>query len=216
MSQVTGPGLQTNSEKVLQTIIFNAFVFCQVHYYCFITPHIFFPISENYLWFCRKLGFQMHIYIYDIDPYIYIYIWSIYYIINIINPCYNFFLNCDTIFLVYVWWEQVFNEINARKPDKINVLTGLFSNHLFLYVISFTSIAQVKKVKDPRPPPHRLLCENCSTMASSTLIKVICKVTLAFSPYPLSFHPFIPSFNGIRKVRKFLFKSEYEMLKLSI
>ncbi|KAH8939144.1 hypothetical protein BDL97_15G022200, partial [Sphagnum fallax] len=66
MSQVTGPGLQTNSEKVLQTIIFNAFVFC-----------------------------------------------------------------------------QVFNEINARKPDKINVLTGLFSNHLFLYVISFTSIAQV-------------------------------------------------------------------------
>ncbi|CAK9205637.1 unnamed protein product [Sphagnum troendelagicum] len=30
MSQVTGPGLQTNSEKVLQTIIFNAFVFCQV------------------------------------------------------------------------------------------------------------------------------------------------------------------------------------------
>ncbi|CAM6016725.1 unnamed protein product, partial [Sphagnum balticum] len=38
---------------------------------------------------------------------------------------------------------QVFNEINARKPDKMNVLTGLFSNYLFLYVISFTSIVQV-------------------------------------------------------------------------
>jgi hypothetical protein len=41
MSQVTGPGPQTNSEKVLQTIIFNSFVFCQVHYYFFITPYIF-------------------------------------------------------------------------------------------------------------------------------------------------------------------------------
>ncbi|XP_024395320.1 calcium-transporting ATPase 8, plasma membrane-type isoform X2 [Physcomitrium patens] len=37
---------------------------------------------------------------------------------------------------------QIFNEINARKPDAMNVFEGLYNNHLFLYVTLFTCIMQ--------------------------------------------------------------------------
>ncbi|CAK9233339.1 unnamed protein product [Sphagnum jensenii] len=45
------------------------------------------------------------------------------------------------IFNVFVFC-QVFNEINSRKPDDLNVLTGLLDNSLFLAVITFTVVVQ--------------------------------------------------------------------------
>ncbi len=55
---------------------------------------------------------------------------------------------------------------------------------------------------------HPTLIENPNSSSSSlqlnsSHIKIIREVTFFFTPYPLCFHPFIPSFSGIRKVRKF-------------
>ncbi|KAH7285103.1 hypothetical protein KP509_33G012900 [Ceratopteris richardii] len=42
---------------------------------------------------------------------------------------------------------QVFNEINARRMDELNVFTGLWNNKVFLYVILFTVVVQVLLVE---------------------------------------------------------------------
>jgi hypothetical protein len=49
--------------------------------------------------------------------------------------------------------EQVFNEINSRKPDDLNVLTGLLDNSLFLAVLTFTVVVQVRSLTS--------LAQNC-------------------------------------------------------
>ncbi|KAG6541125.1 hypothetical protein Mapa_017496 [Marchantia paleacea] len=38
---------------------------------------------------------------------------------------------------------QIFNEVNARKPDKFNIFKGFFNNRLFLYVLIFTGGIQI-------------------------------------------------------------------------
>ncbi|OAE26040.1 hypothetical protein AXG93_4601s1410 [Marchantia polymorpha subsp. ruderalis] len=38
---------------------------------------------------------------------------------------------------------QIFNEVNARKPDKFNIFKGFFNNRLFLYVLIFTVGIQI-------------------------------------------------------------------------
>ncbi|XP_047322327.1 calcium-transporting ATPase 10, plasma membrane-type-like [Impatiens glandulifera] len=38
---------------------------------------------------------------------------------------------------------QIFNELNARKPDEINVFKGVIKNHLFMLVVGFTLVTQI-------------------------------------------------------------------------
>lgn len=38
---------------------------------------------------------------------------------------------------------QIFNEFNARKPDELNVFTGVTKNHLFTGIVGSTFILQV-------------------------------------------------------------------------
>ncbi|WOL13466.1 calcium-transporting ATPase 10, plasma membrane-type-like isoform X2 [Canna indica] len=38
---------------------------------------------------------------------------------------------------------QIFNEFNARKPDELNVFSGVTRNHLFLGIVGITAILQV-------------------------------------------------------------------------
>ncbi|KAL8128657.1 hypothetical protein V2J09_017812 [Rumex salicifolius] len=39
---------------------------------------------------------------------------------------------------------QVFNEINSRDMEKINVLKGIFTNWIFLMIVSSTVVFQIK------------------------------------------------------------------------
>lgn len=41
---------------------------------------------------------------------------------------------------------QIFNEINARRPEKFNIFEGIHKNYLFLGVIIVTIILQVGQV----------------------------------------------------------------------
>lgn len=52
---------------------------------------------------------------------------------------------------------QVFNEINARKPDAFNVYEGLLTNKLFLNVMAFTCIMQVHSQSYTRLTLNRIL-----------------------------------------------------------
>ncbi|KAJ7534352.1 hypothetical protein O6H91_13G090500 [Diphasiastrum complanatum] len=51
-------------------------------------------------------------------------------------------LNNTIIFNSFVFC-QLFNEINSRKPDKLNVLKGIFRNRLFCGVLIVTTVLQV-------------------------------------------------------------------------
>lgn len=42
---------------------------------------------------------------------------------------------------------QVFNEVNARKPEEINVFKGIWTSKVFIYVIAGTVIVQVLLVE---------------------------------------------------------------------
>jgi Ca2+-transporting ATPase len=48
-------------------------------------------------------------------------------------------MRLDTHFL------QVFNEINARRPEKLNVFQGIYKNYIFLLIIGITVVFQVCK-----------------------------------------------------------------------
>lgn len=39
---------------------------------------------------------------------------------------------------------QIFNEFNARKPDEMNVFKGVTKNRLFMGIIGFTVVLQVR------------------------------------------------------------------------
>lgn len=41
---------------------------------------------------------------------------------------------------------QIFNEFNARKPDEINVFSGVARNHLFMGIVGVTALLQVSEV----------------------------------------------------------------------
>ncbi|KAK6915160.1 Cation-transporting P-type ATPase, C-terminal [Dillenia turbinata] len=38
---------------------------------------------------------------------------------------------------------QIFNEFNARKPDEMNVFTGVTKNHLFMVIVGMTFVLQI-------------------------------------------------------------------------
>ncbi|CAM8944283.1 unnamed protein product [Rhodiola kirilowii] len=38
---------------------------------------------------------------------------------------------------------QIFNEFNARKPDELNVFSGVTKNHLFVGIVGMTFILQI-------------------------------------------------------------------------
>jgi hypothetical protein len=48
-------------------------------------------------------------------------------------------MRLDTHFL------QVFNEINARRPEKLNVFQGIYKNYIFLLILGITVVFQVCK-----------------------------------------------------------------------
>ncbi|KAI0497029.1 hypothetical protein KFK09_023357 [Dendrobium nobile] len=40
-------------------------------------------------------------------------------------------------------YTRIFNEFNARKPDEMNVFTGVTKNHLFMGIIGITLVLQI-------------------------------------------------------------------------
>ena len=56
--------------------------------------------------------------------------------------------SCPPSTLVNKWTHflQIFNEINARRPEKFNIFEGIHKNYLFLGVIIVTIILQVGQV----------------------------------------------------------------------
>jgi magnesium-transporting ATPase (P-type) len=53
-------------------------------------------------------------------------------------------MNNTVIFNAFVFC-QVFNEINARRPEKLNVFQGIYKNYVFLLIIGITVGFQVCK-----------------------------------------------------------------------
>ena len=52
---------------------------------------------------------------------------------------------------------QVFNELNARNMEDVNVLKGLLGNRIFLGVIVFTCVVQAR-APSPAPPNAPTKC----------------------------------------------------------
>ena len=42
---------------------------------------------------------------------------------------------------------QIFNELNARKPDEVNVFKGVTTNRLFMGIVGITLALQVKDAR---------------------------------------------------------------------
>lgn len=51
-------------------------------------------------------------------------------------------VNRTIIFNAFVF-SQLFNEINSRKPDRMNVFSGLFTNPIFMTVVALSAVFQV-------------------------------------------------------------------------
>jgi Ca2+-transporting ATPase len=51
-------------------------------------------------------------------------------------------MNNTVIFNAFVFC-QVFNEINARRPEKLNVFQGIYKNYVFLSIIGITVVFQI-------------------------------------------------------------------------
>jgi hypothetical protein len=49
-------------------------------------------------------------------------------------------LQCSDLCIV---WLQLFNEVNARRPEKLNVFEGIYKNYLFMSIIFITVVFQV-------------------------------------------------------------------------
>ncbi len=112
----------TSDEQTLMnnTVIFNAFVFCQVRN-LFACCHLSnTSTSESLL--CLH-GFVCMCYFHDTN-------WA---------GDDDWSMRLDTHFL------QVFNEINARRPEKLNVFQGIYKNYVFLSIIGITVVFQVCK-----------------------------------------------------------------------
>ena len=67
---------------------------------------------------------------------------------------------------------QVFNEVNARKPDSMNVFDGLFTNKLFMYVILFTVTVQVLTHR-PHFIKHIIVVLRSSMFKECVVIKIL-------------------------------------------
>ncbi|MCO5560036.1 hypothetical protein L7F22_013642 [Adiantum nelumboides] len=86
-------------------------------------------------------------------------------------------VNTTVIFNAFVLC-QLFNEVNARKPQKMNIFKGLFNNKLFIVILSTTLILQVIIVE--------FLNKFASTVKLDWQQWVICLV-IAFMSWPIAF-----------------------------
>ncbi|CAD6251695.1 unnamed protein product [Miscanthus lutarioriparius] len=79
---------------------------------------------------------------------------------------------------------QVFNEVNSRKPEELNIFAGVSRNHLFLAVVSITVVMQV------------IIIEFLGKFTSTVRLKWklwLVSVVIAFLSWPLAFvGKFIP------------------------
>ncbi|CAD6209667.1 unnamed protein product [Miscanthus lutarioriparius] len=79
---------------------------------------------------------------------------------------------------------QVFNEVNSRKPEKLNIFAGVSRNHLFLAVVSITVVMQV------------IIIEFLGKFTSAVRLNWklwLVSVVIAFLSWPLAFvGKFIP------------------------
>ena len=56
----------------------------------------------------------------------------------------SLFLNHMNMFLI-MQVLQIFNEFNARKPDEMNVFSGVTKNPLFIAIVGVTFVLQVRQ-----------------------------------------------------------------------
>lgn len=79
---------------------------------------------------------------------------------------------------------QVFNEVNSRKPEELNIFSGVSRNHLFLAVVSITVVMQVIIIE--------FLGKFTSTVRLNWKLWLV-SVVIAFLSWPLAFvGKFIP------------------------
>ncbi|KAJ1278139.1 hypothetical protein BS78_04G056500 [Paspalum vaginatum] len=79
---------------------------------------------------------------------------------------------------------QVFNEVNSRKPEELNIFDGVSRNHLFLTVVSITVVMQVIIIE--------FLGKFTSTVRLNWKLWLV-SVVIAFVSWPLAFvGKFIP------------------------
>ncbi|XP_066321307.1 calcium-transporting ATPase 5, plasma membrane-type-like isoform X2 [Miscanthus floridulus] len=79
---------------------------------------------------------------------------------------------------------QVFNEVNSRKPEELNIFAGVSRNHLFLAVVSITVVMQVIIIE--------FLGKFTSTVRLNWKLWLV-SVVIAFLSWPLAFvGKFIP------------------------
>ncbi|KAJ4953742.1 hypothetical protein NE237_030574 [Protea cynaroides] len=72
---------------------------------------------------------------------------------------------------------QIFNEFNARKPDEINVFSGVTKNHLFMMIVGVTLILQV------------IIIEFLGTFTSTVRLSWklwLVSIAIAFMSWPLA------------------------------
>ncbi|XP_066329647.1 calcium-transporting ATPase 5, plasma membrane-type-like isoform X7 [Miscanthus floridulus] len=79
---------------------------------------------------------------------------------------------------------QVFNEVNSRKPEELNIFAGVSRNHLFLAVVSITVVMQVIIIE--------FLGKFTSTVRLNWKLWLV-SIVIAFLSWPLAFvGKFIP------------------------
>jgi len=79
---------------------------------------------------------------------------------------------------------QVFNEFNSRKPEELNIFSGVSRNHLFLGVVTITVVMQVIIIE--------FLGKFTSTVRLDWELWLV-SVVIAFVSWPLAFvGKFIP------------------------
>lgn len=68
---------------------------------------------------------------------------------------------------------QIFNEFNARKPEEINVFTGVTKNKLFMAIIGLTAVLQVSFILQLFLA--QFICRNCwiLTIVPLCIIQII-------------------------------------------
>ncbi|KAF5451906.1 hypothetical protein F2P56_026962 [Juglans regia] len=94
------------------------------------------PLITNVMW--RNLLIQAS---YQVSVLLVLNFWgtSILHLDNVENPTR---VKNTVIFNAFVLC-QIFNEFNARKPDEINVFSGVTRNHLFMGIVGMTLVLQI-------------------------------------------------------------------------
>lgn len=116
----------SDGTKVLNTLIFNAFVFCQVY----LSKLKSASYAISYLKYHNIFAFHVFS---KSSSFIYNEFWDK----ETISDEFDVWSQCFSLF------RQVFNEINSRDIDKINIFRGMFGSWIFLGVMFCTVTFQV-------------------------------------------------------------------------